>query len=173
MKMTPCNDYFFVLDRVKPITEGAIESWLVGAEPKLRQHRFVNIIHTSPFVTTFPVYIMPFRVNLTWFMLDLLCCRNLGSAPTSHDSITPSVIGFTLSRTKKQGVIFIQRLSLYSLQQQLSIPATNTRASKQLVMHMSRGSARLLLLCRVTAARRAAHETRLQWGRGCPVDAGK
>ena len=111
MKMTPCNDYFFVLDRVKPITEGVIESWLVGAEPKfrdiidgkVRQHRFVcksniinhvrftlkgmiytgkvvtkvctilNIVHTSPFVTTFPVYyIMPFRVNLTWFMmLDL------------------------------------------------------------------------------------------------------
>ena len=49
MKMTPCNDYFFVLDRVKPITEGVIESWLVGAEPKfrdiidgkVRQHRFV------------------------------------------------------------------------------------------------------------------------------------
>ena len=36
MKMTPCNDYFFVLDRVKPITEGVIESWLVGAEPKFR-----------------------------------------------------------------------------------------------------------------------------------------
>ena len=33
MKMTPCNDYFFV---VKPITEGVIESWLVGAEPKFR-----------------------------------------------------------------------------------------------------------------------------------------
>ena len=102
MKMTPCNDYFFVLDRVKPITEDVIESWLVGAEPKfrdiidgkVRQHRFVcksniinhvrftlkgmiytgkvvtkgevctifNIVHT--FVTTFPVYIMPFRVNL-------------------------------------------------------------------------------------------------------------
>ena len=52
MKMTPCNDYFFVLDRVKPITEGVIESWLVGAEPKfrdgkVRQHKFVcnsNII---------------------------------------------------------------------------------------------------------------------------------
>ena len=95
MKTTPCNDYFFVLDRVKPITEGVIESWLVGAEPKfrdiidgkVRQHRFVcksNIInhvrftlkgmiyrywkggnkgrgmyniHTSPFVTTFPVSI--------------------------------------------------------------------------------------------------------------------
>ena len=87
------------------MTEGVIESWLVGAEPKfrdiidgkVRQHRFVcksniinhvrftlkgmiytgkvvtkvctilNIVHTSPFVTTFPVYIMPFRVNLTWF----------------------------------------------------------------------------------------------------------
>ena len=53
MKMTPCNDYFFVLDRVKPITEGVIESWLVGEfrdiiDGKVRQHRFVcksNIIN--------------------------------------------------------------------------------------------------------------------------------
>ena len=147
MKTTPCNDYFFVLDRVKPITEGVIESWLVGAEPKFRdiidgkvRQRKSNIInhvrftlkgmiYTGKVVTKGEVcilyiplpllppfqylYIMPFRVNLTWFMmLDLhtnLCCRtfpsiislNLGSAPTSHDSITPSVIGFTLSRTKK------------------------------------------------------------------------
>ena len=51
MKMTPCSDYFFVLDRVKPITEGVIESWLVGAEPKfrdiidgkVRQHLYVNL----------------------------------------------------------------------------------------------------------------------------------
>ena len=65
MKMTPCNDYFFVLDRVKPITEGVIESWLVGAEPKfrdiidgkVRQHRFVcksNIINHVRF--TLKVY---------------------------------------------------------------------------------------------------------------------
>ena len=67
MKMTPCNDYFFVLDRVKPITEGVIESWLVGAEPKfrdiidgkVRQHRFVcksNIINHVRFTLKGMIY---------------------------------------------------------------------------------------------------------------------
>ena len=62
MKMTPCNDYFFVLDRVKPITEGVIESWLVGAEPKLRQHRFVcksNIINRVRFTLKGMMYTGP------------------------------------------------------------------------------------------------------------------
>ena len=107
MKMTPCNDYFFVLDRVKPITEGAIESWLVGAEPKfrdiidgkVRQHRFV-------------------------------CKSNI----INH-------VRFTL-----KGMI------LYWKGGNKGMYNTNTRASQQLVMHMSRGSAR----CSVESRRRGA-----------------
>ena len=64
MKMTPCNDYFFVLDRVKPITEGVIESWLVGKfrdiiDGKVRQHRFVcksNIINHVRFTLKGMIY---------------------------------------------------------------------------------------------------------------------
>ena len=58
---------FFVLDRVKPITVGVIESWLVGAEPKfrdiidgkVRQHRFVcksNIINHVRFTLKAMIY---------------------------------------------------------------------------------------------------------------------
>ena len=62
--MTPCKDYFFVLDRVKPITEGVIESWLVGKfrdiiDGKVRQHRFVcksNIINHVRFTLKGMIY---------------------------------------------------------------------------------------------------------------------